>query len=76
LDSAFSRTAFQQAEIGTLSVMRYSDNITYVFALSYNALTLWRNVIASISYRPEHVGAIIASYSYRSKLMDQHYHSY
>ncbi len=39
--------------------------------LSYNVVTLWRNVIASISYRSEHIGAIIASYSYRSKPIDQ-----
>jgi hypothetical protein len=30
-------------------------------------------VIDSINYRSEHIGAIIASYSYRSKLIDQHY---
>jgi hypothetical protein len=45
----------------------------YVSALSYNVLTLWRNVIASISYRSEQIGAVIASYSYCSKLMDQRY---
>ncbi len=37
----------------------------YIFALSYNVLTLWRNVIASISYRSEHIGAVINSISYR-----------
>jgi hypothetical protein len=36
----------------------------YVFSLLYNALTLWRNVIASIGYCSEHLGAVIASYSY------------
>jgi hypothetical protein len=50
--------------------------LRYVFALSYNVLTLWRNVIAYISYRSEHVGAVIASYSYRSKLIDQRYRFY
>ncbi len=43
------------------------------FALSYNGLTLWRNVIGPISYCSEHIGAVIASYSYRSKLTDQHF---
>jgi hypothetical protein len=33
-------------------------------------------VIDSINYRSEHIGAIIASYSYRSKLIDQHYPHY
>ncbi len=47
--------------------------LRYVFALSYNVLTLWRNLIASISYRSEHIGAVFASYSYRSKLIDQRY---
>jgi hypothetical protein len=48
----------------------------YIFALLNNALTLWRNIIASISYRSEHVEAVIASYSYRSKLIDQRYRFY
>jgi hypothetical protein len=47
--------------------------LRYVSALLYNVLTLWRNIIASISYSSEHIGAIIASYSYRSKLIDQRY---
>ncbi len=42
--------------------------LRYVFALSYRALTFRRDVIASISYRSEHIGAVIASHSYRSKL--------
>ncbi len=46
----------------------YTQRLRYVFALSYNVLTLWRNVIASISYRFDHIGAVIASYSNRSKL--------
>jgi hypothetical protein len=50
--------------------------LCYVFALSYNALTLWRNVIDSISYRSEHIGAVIASYSYRSNLIDKRYRFY
>ncbi len=43
----------------------------YVFASLYNALTLWRNVTASISYRSEHIGSVIASCTYRYKLIDQ-----
>jgi hypothetical protein len=31
----------------------------HVFVLSNNAFTLWRNVIASISFRSEHTGVII-----------------
>jgi hypothetical protein len=42
---------------------------SYVFALSYNAITLWRKVIASLSYRSEHIGVIIAYNSYRCKLI-------
>ncbi len=47
--------------------------LRYIFALSYNSLTPWINVITCIVYRFEHIGAIIASYSYRSRLRDQHY---
>ncbi len=48
----------------------------YVFALSYDVLTLWRNVVASISYRSEHIGALIAYDSCRSKIIDQRYRFY
>jgi hypothetical protein len=50
--------------------------LRYVFAFSYNVLTLRRNVVTSISYRSEHIGAIIASDTYRSKLIDQRYRFY
>jgi hypothetical protein len=50
--------------------------LRYVFSLSYNALKLKINVIAFISYRSEHIGIVIASYSYRSKLKDQRYRFY
>jgi hypothetical protein len=43
----------------------------YIFALSQNALTLWRNVIASVSYRSDIKVVIIAFYSYHYKLADQ-----
>jgi hypothetical protein len=46
-------------EFGTLSVI--SITLRYVFALSHDALTLLRSVIASIIYRCEHIGAVIAS---------------
>jgi hypothetical protein len=46
--------------------------LRYVFALSHNALTLLRSVIASIIYRSGHIGAVIAYKSYYSKLIDQH----
>jgi hypothetical protein len=59
----------------SLCLKRYnSDTLRYVFDLSYNALTLWKNVIASISCRSMHKGAVIASYSYRFKLIDQRNH--
>jgi hypothetical protein len=47
--------------------------LRYVAALSHNALTLLRSVIASIIYRFGHFYAIIASYSYCSKLRGQRY---
>jgi hypothetical protein len=47
--------------------------LRYIFALSYNVVTLWRNIIGSISYRSGYIGDVIASYSYRSKLIDQRY---
>jgi hypothetical protein len=40
-----------------------------VFALSHNACTLLRSVIASIIYHSGHISAVIASYSYCSKLI-------
>jgi hypothetical protein len=68
-------TAKQEGtEVGTSSVIAIM--LCYVFALLYNVLTLWRKVIASISYRSEHIGAVIASYSYRSKPIDQCYRFY
>jgi hypothetical protein len=45
-----------------------SITLRYVFALLLNALPLWR-VIASIIYRSRHIGAVITSYSYCSKLI-------
>ncbi len=37
-----------------------SITLRYVFALSLNALTLLRSIIASIFYRSGHIGAVIA----------------
>jgi hypothetical protein len=34
------------------------------------------NVIASISFRSEHIGAVIASYNYRFKLINQRFRFY
>ncbi len=50
--------------------------LRYVFVFLYNILTLWRNVIASISYSSEHIGAVISSYSYHAKLIDERYRFY
>jgi hypothetical protein len=47
--------------------------LRYVFALSHNSLTLLRSIITSNIYCSGHIGAIIASYSYCSKLIDQRY---
>ncbi len=58
-------------EVGTLSVIAIT--LRYVFALSYNVLPLWRNVIAFIRYRFKHIVAFIASHRYRSKLINQRY---
>ncbi len=41
--------------------------------LLHNAITLWRKVIASISYRSGLQEGVIASYSYSSKHIDQRY---
>jgi hypothetical protein len=50
-----------------------SITLSYVFASSQNTLTLLGSVIASIIYRSRHIGAVIASYGYCSKLIDQRY---
>ncbi len=61
----------QYAEVGTWSVI--SIALRYVFALSINALTVSKSVIASLIYRSWHIGAVIASYSYCYMLIDQRY---
>jgi hypothetical protein len=43
--------------------------LRYIFALSHNASTLWRKVIAFHSYRSWLMGTVIASYSYHSRLI-------
>jgi hypothetical protein len=43
--------------------------LRFIFALSHNASTLWRKVIAFDSYRSMHVEIVIASYCYRSGLI-------
>ncbi len=47
--------------------------LCYVFALLHNALTLLRSAFASLIYHSGHIGAMIASHSYFSKLIDQRY---
>jgi hypothetical protein len=47
--------------------------LCYVFAFLYYALTLLRSMIASIIYRSGHIGAVIPSYSYCYKFIDQLY---
>ncbi len=37
---------------------------------------MWRRVIASIIYCSGHIGSVIASYGYYSKLIDQRYYLY
>ncbi len=60
-------------------VQRYSVTaitLCYDFALLNNAFQPSRTVIASNSYRSVHIGAVIASYSYRSDIIDKRYHIY
>jgi hypothetical protein len=45
----------------------------YDFSLSHNAFILYRIVIASNSYRSEHIGPVIASYTYRCDVIDKCY---
>jgi hypothetical protein len=47
------------------ALSRYSDNAMLRFALSHNALTLRRKVIASFTYLSRLIEIVIASYSYR-----------
>jgi hypothetical protein len=63
----YSSTVVVWGYTHTLSVIAIM--LHYIFALLYNALTLWRNIIA----RSEHIGAVIASYSYGSKHIHQSY---
>jgi hypothetical protein len=49
----------------------------YEFVLSHNAFILSRIVIASTkSYRSEHIGPIIASYSYLYDVIEKRYYIY
>jgi hypothetical protein len=61
-------------EVGTLSVLAIT--LRYDFALSRNAFLLSRTVIAFNIYRSVHVGPVIASYSYRSDVIDKRYRIY
>jgi hypothetical protein len=59
--------------------MRYcvmAIRLHYDFAFSHIAFILYRIVTASISYCSRHIGPVIASYSYCSDVIDQHYHIY
>ncbi len=48
----------------------------YDFALSHNAFILSRIVTTYKSHRSEHIRPVIASYSYRSGVIDELYHIY
>ncbi len=70
-----NHTNFSQIQTGvtvSLSVMLIRLNYILRYRIG-NALTLLRNFIASVIYHPGHIGAIIVSYSYCSKLIDQCY---
>ncbi len=56
--------------LASKALWRYKDDATLHFCVIAKRLTLSRSVIASIIYRS---GAIIAAYSYCSKLIDQRY---
>jgi hypothetical protein len=61
---------YQLVEVSTLGVTAIM--LRFDFALSCNDFIFSRIVYASISYCSEHTGAMIASYSYRSDIIDQH----
>jgi hypothetical protein len=56
---------------GTVNNMqrRHQKRLAHVFALSHNASTLKRKIIASYSYRSELEEIVIDFYSYRSGLI-------
>ncbi len=54
---------------GTWSLQHYGETPCYIFALSHNALTLWRKVIAFYIYRSRLLEIVTASDSYRSVLI-------
>ncbi len=56
-------------EVGTFSIIAISLRLDFV--LSQNVFLESRTVIASNSYRSVHKGPVIASYSYRSDVIDK-----
>ncbi len=50
--------------------------LRYDFALSNKAFLIFRTVFAFNSYRSVHIGPVIASYSYRSDIIDKRYRIY
>jgi hypothetical protein len=50
--------------------------LCYIFALLHSALTLLRSIITFIIYHSGHTGAVIASYIYFPRLIDQRYSFY
>ncbi len=58
------------------ALLRYSDNGTWRFSFSHNAFILSRIVIASNSYRSEHMKPVIPSYIYLSDIIDNCYRIY
>ncbi len=55
------------------ALLRYSDNDTWQFSFSHNAFILSRIIIASNSYRSEHMKPVIPSYIYLSDIIDKRY---
>ncbi len=56
-----------ETEVGIKSVIAIT--LRYVIALSHNAITLRKKVIASYSYRSGLIEIVIASYTYHSGLI-------
>jgi hypothetical protein len=51
-------------------IEQYSDNGTLLFCIIAERFLLYRILIAYNSYRPEHIGPVIASCNYRSDVID------
>jgi hypothetical protein len=65
--ATLTRYSYTWADVGTKSVIAIKQS--YIYALSQDASTLKRKVIAFYSYRSRLVEIVIAPHSYRSSLV-------